>query len=49
MAVKKPKRQKKTRGNDQISEELIKAGGRTPSEIRKLVHSIWNEEELAEE
>jgi len=40
MAVEKPKRQK-TKGNDKISEELIKAGGRTtPSEIHKLVHSI---------
>jgi hypothetical protein len=48
MAVEKPKRHK-TPGNDQISEELIKAGGRTtPSEIHKLVHSIWNEEELPE-
>jgi hypothetical protein len=49
MAVEKPKRQKTPR-NDQISEELIKAGGRTtPSEIHKLVHSTWNEEEMAEE
>ena len=46
MAVEKPKRHK-TPGNDQISEELIKAGGRTtPSEIHKLVQSIWNEEDL---
>jgi len=49
MAVGKPK-SKKTPGNDKISEELIKAGSRTtPSEIHELVHSIWYEEELAEE
>jgi len=49
MAIEKPKRQK-TQGNNQISEELIKAGGRTsPSEIHKLVHSISNKEELGEE
>jgi hypothetical protein len=30
--------------------ELIKAWGRTfPSEIHKLIHSIWNKEELLEE
>jgi hypothetical protein len=40
MAVEKLKRHK-TPGNDQISEELIKAGSKTtPSEINKLVHSI---------
>jgi len=35
---------------DQISAELIKAGGRIiRSEIHKLVISIWNKEELPEE
>ena len=49
MATEKPKRQK-TQGNNQISEELIKAGGRTsPSEIHKLDHSISNKVELGEE
>jgi len=35
---------------DQISAELIKAGGKTiRCEIRKLIISIWNKEELPEE
>ena len=34
---------------DQITAELIKAGGRTIcSEIQKLSNSIWNKEELPE-
>jgi hypothetical protein len=39
----------KSLGIDQIPAELIKAGGRiVPSEIHKLINSIWNEEELPE-
>ena len=37
-------------GIDQISAELIKAGGRTiRCEIHKLIISIWNKEELPED
>ena len=37
-------------GIDQIQAELIKAGGRTIRyEIRKLINSVWNKEELPEE
>ena len=37
-------------GIDQIPAEIIKAGGRTiPSEIHKLLNSVWNKEELPEE
>jgi hypothetical protein len=37
-------------GIHQIPAELIKAGGRIfPSEIHKLIISIWNKEELPEE
>jgi len=37
-------------GTDQILEEIIKEGGGTiRSEIHKLIHSIWNQEELPEE
>jgi len=40
----------KSPGIDQISGELIKAGGRTiRSEIHILIISIWNKEELHEE
>jgi hypothetical protein len=40
----------KSPGNDQIPAELIKAGGRTiRCAIHKLIISIWNKEELAEE
>jgi len=40
----------KKKSIDQISAELIKAGGRTiRSEIHKLISSLWNEEELREE
>jgi hypothetical protein len=46
----KSQKDKKRHGNNQISEELIKAGGRTtPSEIHKLIHSISNKQELGEE
>ena len=46
MAVEKTKRHQLT-GIDQISAELIKAGGKTIcSEICKLINYIWNEEEL---
>jgi hypothetical protein len=35
---------------DQIPEEVIKAGGGTTlSEIRELINSFWNEEELPEQ
>jgi hypothetical protein len=37
-------------GSDQIMEELIKAGGETLlSLIHKLINSIWNKEELADQ
>jgi hypothetical protein len=39
----------KSPGIDQNPAGLIKAGGRTVRcEIHKLIHSIWNEEELPE-
>jgi hypothetical protein len=47
IAVGKLKRYK-CLGVDQISAELIHAGGETlHSEIRKLIKLIWNKEELA--
>ena len=49
MAIEKLKTNKSP-GTDQIPAELIKAGGRTICyEIRKLIISIWNKEELPEE
>jgi hypothetical protein len=37
----------KTPGTDQILDEFIKAGGETlRSEVHRLIHSIWNKEEL---
>jgi hypothetical protein len=40
----------KSPGTDQIPAELIKAGGEILcSEIHKLIHSIWNEEELPQQ
>ena len=40
----------KSPGIDQITAELIKAGGRKICcEIHKLIISIWNKEELADE
>ena len=49
MAIEKLKGHKSP-GIDQISAEVIKAGGRTIcSEIHKLINCIWNEEELPEE
>jgi hypothetical protein len=49
MAIEKLKRHKSP-GTDQIPAELIKAGGRTiPSEIHKLINSIWDKEELPEQ
>ena len=48
MAVEKLKRHIST-GSDQISAEIIKAGGRTIcSEIQKLISSVCNKEELPE-
>jgi len=45
MAIEKLKRHKSL-CIDQIPAELIKALGRTiPSEIHKIIHSIWNKEE----
>jgi hypothetical protein len=37
----------KSPGTDQISAELISAGGETYSEIQRLICSIWNKEEFA--
>jgi hypothetical protein len=49
LAIEKLKTNK-SRGTDQVSAELIKAGGRTICyEIRKLIISIWNNEELPED
>jgi hypothetical protein len=46
MAIENIKIHKST-GTDQIPAEVIKAGGRTiHCEIRKLINSIWNTEEL---
>jgi hypothetical protein len=40
----------KSPGNDEIPAEQVQAGGGTlPSEIHKLVNSIWNKEELPEQ
>jgi hypothetical protein len=39
----------KSRGTDQISVELISAGGETYSEIQRLICSIWNKEELPQQ
>jgi hypothetical protein len=40
----------KSLSTDKIPAELIKAGGRIiRSEIRTLINSIWNKEELPEE
>jgi hypothetical protein len=36
-------------GTDQILAELIKAGGETYSEIHRLIHSIWNKEEVPQQ
>jgi hypothetical protein len=49
LAVEKLKRHK-SQGVDQIPTELIKAWGRTIRyKIHKLIYSVWNKEELAEE
>jgi hypothetical protein len=49
MAIEKLKRHKSP-GIDQIPAELIQAGRRTfPSEIHKLINSIWNKEEFPEQ
>ena len=49
LAIEKLKNHKSP-GIDQISAELIKAGGRTiRCEIHKLIISIWNKEELPDE
>jgi hypothetical protein len=40
-------RKYKSPGSDQISAELVPAGGKTLwSELHKLINSIWNKEEL---
>jgi len=40
----------KSPGIDQIPAEVVTAGSRTfPSEIHKLIHFIWNKEELPQE
>jgi hypothetical protein len=40
----------KSPGTDQILGEVIKAGGETlHSEIHKLLHSVWNKEELPQQ
>jgi len=49
MAIEKLKRHKSP-GIDEIPAQLIKSGGRTVCcEIRKLISTIWNEEELPED
>ena len=49
LAIDKPKGHKSP-GIDQITAELIKAGGRTMClEIHKLITSIWKKEKLPEE
>jgi len=49
MAIEQLKRHKSS-GTDQISHALMNAGGMTIfSEIRILINSIWNKEELPEE
>jgi hypothetical protein len=49
MAFEKLKRHKSP-GNDQITAELIKAGGRTICcEIHKRINCIWNKQELPEQ
>jgi hypothetical protein len=49
MAIEKLKRYKSP-GIEQIPAELIKAGGsKICSEIRKLINSIWNKEELPDQ
>ena len=49
MATEKLK-QHKSPGTDRIPTDRIKAGGRQFAiEIIKLIHSIWNEEEMSEE
>jgi hypothetical protein len=46
IAIGKLKRNKSP-STDQIPAELLQAGGNTQcSDIRKLIHSIWNKEEL---
>jgi hypothetical protein len=43
-------KQHKSPGTDQITAELIKAGGRTTHfEIHKRINSIWNTEKFPEE
>jgi hypothetical protein len=39
----------KSLGTDQIPAKLIKAGGKTYSEIHRLICSIWNKEELPQQ
>jgi hypothetical protein len=40
----------KSPGSDQIPAELIQAGGKIlPSEIHKLINSVWNKEKLPDQ
>jgi hypothetical protein len=40
----------KSPGTDQIPAKLIKSGGKTLcSEIHKLIHSVWNKEEMPQQ
>jgi hypothetical protein len=49
IATGKSKRYKSL-GADQIPAELVNTGGKTlHSEIHKLIHSIWNKEELPQQ
>jgi hypothetical protein len=49
IAIEKLKRYKSPRSN-QISTEVIQAGGNTlRSEVHKLINSVWNKEDVAQQ
>jgi len=39
----------KSPGSDKIVAELMQAGGKTCSEIHKLICSVWNKEEIPQQ